>query len=106
MDIRDIKEQIIRLRRILLDNQIHPDIFILFGSYACGRQKEQSDIDIAVVSRDFGKDRLEEGTLLNYYASEINSKFEMIPVGLDDYFDPDSISPILFEIKKNGTPLF
>ena len=33
---------------------------ILFGSYAKGKQKDYSDIDLAVVSPDFGKDTHKE----------------------------------------------
>ena len=37
---------------------------ILYGSYALGRVHSGSDLDLAIVSPDFGKDRFEEGKLL------------------------------------------
>ncbi|TVL99854.1 MAG: hypothetical protein CV087_16550 [Candidatus Brocadia sp. WS118] len=37
---------------------------ILYGSYVSGKEHTCSDIDIAVISPDFGKDRFEEGKLL------------------------------------------
>ena len=40
------------------------DRVILYGSYASGRMRPDSDIDVAVVSRNFGKDRVEEGMTL------------------------------------------
>ncbi len=105
MDIREIKRLIVDYRRVLINHQIRPQIIILFGSYVENRQKEDSDIDVAVISRDLGKDRFKEGSLLNRLASKINPKFEVVPISLKSYFDPNNISPILDQIKKTGTPL-
>jgi predicted nucleotidyltransferase len=77
----------------------------LFGSYAEGRQRPDSDIDLAVVSRDFGNNRVAEGSLLNFVATQIEPRFEAIPITLVDYLDPFSISPILHQIKVKGTNL-
>ena len=105
MDIRKIKELTVSYRSLLKQNNITPQIIILYGSYATNTQTEDSDIDLAVVSRDFGKDRFKESALLNRLANKINSKLEVIPIGLKSYFDPMNISPILDQIKKHGTPL-
>lgn len=43
---------------------IFVDRVILYGSYARGRIRADSDIDVAVISRNFGKDRTEEGMKL------------------------------------------
>jgi predicted nucleotidyltransferase len=37
---------------------------LLFGSYASGKDCANSDLDVAIVSPDFGKDRFEEGKML------------------------------------------
>ena len=95
----------VNYRRLLIDNHIHPQIIILYGSYVQNKQTKESDIDIAVVSRDLGKDRLIEGSLLNRLASKIHSKIEVVPVSLKNYLDFQNISPILDQIKKTGTPL-
>ncbi|MFH1727100.1 MAG: nucleotidyltransferase domain-containing protein [Pseudomonadota bacterium] len=105
MDIKQIKVIVIQLRKLLLQNNIKPDLFILYGSYAQGNQTDESDIDIACVSRDFGKNRFKEGSLLNYLISKIDAKIELVPIGLEEYLSGKSISPILNEIIKNGTPL-
>lgn len=105
MDIRDIKERAVELHRELKKNNIHGDVLILFGSYATGKNRKDSDIDIAVVSRDFGRDRFKEGTTLNCIAQKIDVRFEAIPVGLKDYLSPHSISPLLAEIDKHGIVL-
>jgi len=105
MDIREIKERTIELRRSLKNHKINGDLFILYGSYATGRYHKDSDIDIAVISRDFGKDRFKEGSTLNYIAQKIDVRFEAVPVSLEDYLSQHSISPLLAEIDKHGIAL-
>lgn len=105
MDIREIKWLMVRYRRLLIQNNIRPQIMILFGSHSQKKATKDSDIDVAVVSRDLGFDRLKEGALLNRLAHRINSKIEVVPINLRSYFDQQNISPILDQIKKTGTPL-
>ncbi len=106
MDIKEIKIIAIKLRRVLLNHNIHPDVIILFGSYAKKNPRKDSDIDLAVISRDYGKNRFVEGSQLNYLVSRIDSRVEALPIGLKEYLSPHSISPILHEIVKYGVPLF
>ncbi len=51
------KRKIIEIRKVLLrllnEVGIHVEKIVLFGSYAKGKEKEESDIDIIVVSKDF-----------------------------------------------------
>ena len=105
MDIREIKERVVELRSLLKKNKIRADLFILYGSYAAGNKRPDNDIDIAVISRDFGRDRFREGSMLNYLASTIDHRFEAVPIGLDEYLSKGSISPILNEIATKGIPL-
>jgi predicted nucleotidyltransferase len=106
MDIGKIKIDVLKLRLELKNNKIHPDVIILFGSQANGTARSDSDIDLAVVSRDYGHSRFEESSKLNLLASKINHSFEMVPLSLKDYLDPNAASPILNEIKKKGIVLF
>lgn len=105
MDIRYIKQKAVELRHELLKNNIHSDIIILYGSYATGKNRKDSDIDIAVISRDFGKNRFREGSTLNFLASKIDPRFEAVPYSLKEYMSPGSISPLLAEIDKKGIVL-
>ena len=105
MDIREIKKRAIDLRKALLDYNIHGDIFILYGSYATGKNRPDSDIDLAVISRDFGKDRFKEGSLLSYLTYSIDPVIEAVPFSLNEYMKKDSISPLLSEIEKKGIVL-
>ena len=102
MDIGEIRQQILKLRALLKKNRIKSDIFILYGSYASGKNRIDSDIDIAVISRDFGFDRFKEGSRLNYLASKIDPRIEAVPIGLDDYLSTENISPLLNEVHRKG----
>lgn len=100
MDFFKIKSKTIDYSKVLFKNNIRPDIIILFGSHATGKAKKESDVDLAVVSRDLGKNRIKEGALLNKLLSDVFPEAEVIPISLNEYFSKTSISPILHEIKK------
>jgi predicted nucleotidyltransferase len=106
MDIGEIKIKALKLRSELRKHNIHVDVMLLFGSQARGQANLESDIDLAVVSRDFGKDRIQEGALCNRLAYKIDSSIEVVPLSVKQYLDPNCIFPIVHEIKKNGVDLF
>jgi len=74
---------------------------ILFGSRAAGACHEDSDIDVAVVSPDFGKDRFEEGVRLFQIASKIDPRIEPIPISTESYKN-DTWVPLVYEIREKG----
>jgi predicted nucleotidyltransferase len=92
----------VRLHIALRRESVWADMIILFGSQAKGNARKHSDIDIAVVSRNFGKDKLVEGAMLDRVAVKIDTRIEALPFSLKEYKDPRNISPILHEIKKHG----
>ncbi|MEW5768424.1 MAG: nucleotidyltransferase domain-containing protein [bacterium] len=57
---QSILKLIKRFVEALAKENIRTNKVILYGSYATGKHTEYSGIDIAVVSEDFGKDRIEE----------------------------------------------
>ncbi len=79
---------------------------LLFGSQARNEAHSDSDIDVAIVSRDFGKDKFNESVQVNLEASKLNSAFEIKIFTLNEYMDPLYPSPLLSEIKKTGIALF
>ncbi len=80
------------------------DKVILYGSYAKGKERPDSDIDVAVVSRDFGKDRTEEGMLLFRIAGEIDVRLEPVPLSVKSY-ENDTWVPLIYEIRTKGIEL-
>lgn len=50
--------KLLRMKNIRVENAI------LFGSCSAGRAYEDSDIDVALIGPDFGRDRIEEMVLL------------------------------------------
>jgi predicted nucleotidyltransferase len=98
--IRVIKEFINALKR----EGINIDRVILFGSYARGNARPDSDIDIAIISKDFGKDRVEEGMTLFRIAGKIDPRLEPIPFSIK-VFENDTWVPLVYEIRQKGVDL-
>lgn len=105
MDRSELTERVVILNQHLKERGVHADVVLLFGSRARNQHNTASDFDIAVVSRDFGNDRFREAVLLQTVAYGILSNCDFVPVGLTEYLDPQSISPILAEIKRDGIPI-
>lgn len=91
--IKELKKKKIKVAKV-----------ILFGSRVSGRAHEYSDIDVAVVSPDFGKDRYREGAKLFEIACTIDPRIEPVPISLTSY-ENDTWIPIIYEIRKNGIEL-
>lgn len=73
---------------------------ILFGSHARGTAKADSDIDIAVISSQFGQDNLKEMMFLRKLAIKIDSHIEPLPLTPQDL--KDRYSTLTQEILKYG----
>ncbi|MEN8264351.1 MAG: nucleotidyltransferase domain-containing protein [Nitrospirota bacterium] len=93
-----------RFTTALIKEGITVDRVILYGSYAKGNERPDSDIDVAVVSRDFGKDRTEEGMLLFRIAGEIDASLEPVPISVKAY-ENDTWVPLIYEIRTKGIEL-
>ena len=71
----------------------------LFGSAACGRNHEYSDIDVALVSDKFTGVLFDDRKALNPFVIRIDSSLELHPFTVID-FSPDN--PFANEIMKSG----
>lgn len=69
-----------------------------------GKVRPDSDIDVAVVSKNFGKDRVEEGMLLFRIAGKIDPRLEPVPISQKIYED-DTWIPLIHEIREKGVEL-
>jgi predicted nucleotidyltransferase len=103
-----VKREIIgivkRFRKTLEIEGINIAKIILYGSYASGKFHKDSDIDVAIVSPDFGVDRFEEGVKLFQIACKIDPRIEPIPISLESYQN-DTWIPLIYEIKNKGIEL-
>jgi len=104
MDKRQVVKIINKFVRELKRHDIAVDHIILYGSYARGRVRPDSDIDVAVVSRDFGKDTVEEGMRLFRIAGKIDTRLEPVPITLKAY-ENDTWVPLIYEIRAKGVNL-
>ena len=82
-------------------SMLHPDMIVLYGSYAKGSATKESDIDIAVVYNNFTGDFLETARLLYKLRRDIDDRIE--PVLLDIKSDK---SGFVNEILKTGYVLY
>ena len=97
----EIKDIVIKFVNTLINKGIQVEKAILFGSYLSGRYSNYSDIDIAIVSPDFGKDRFEEGKILFQMAWRVDPRIEPIPISSESY-ENDTWVPLIYEIRHNG----
>lgn len=93
--IRSVKHYVKRLKK----NNIPVQKVLLFGSYVKGTPREDSDIDIAVISTSFKGDRFSDRRLIVPFRRGIDSRIEPMPFTPRD-FDEGGI--LIDEIKKTG----
>ncbi len=83
----------------LIKKDIAVDQVYLFGSYAKGTQSEYSDIDLAIVSKDFEGTRFFDRKRLLKYLVKINTDIELHTFKTDEFTADD---PFVDEIIKTG----
>jgi predicted nucleotidyltransferase len=100
----EITSIILRFVDLLTSKGIRVEKAVLYGSYASGNVHTGSDLDLAIISPDFGKNRFEEGKMLLQLAWRIDPRFEPIPISSDSY-ENDTWIPLIYEIKEKGIEL-
>jgi predicted nucleotidyltransferase len=99
-------ERVNRIRKIIknyigimLKNNIKVEKVYLYGSYALGKASDDSDIDIAVVSKDFSGDRFMDRRRIVPLRREVDRRLEPMPYHPDDFKEND---PLVLEILQHG----
>ncbi len=100
----EIKAITQKLVNALTDRGIRVEKVILYGSYASGNMHDDSDIDIAIISPDFGEDKYEERKMLLQIAWKIDLRLEPLPVSTTS-FQQDTWIPLIHEIRQKGVEL-
>ncbi|MDT8317880.1 MAG: nucleotidyltransferase domain-containing protein [bacterium] len=72
---------------------------IIFGSYAKGKPREESDIDVALISSSFTGDRFEDRRRIVPFRRGIDSRIEPMPFRPEDY---ERGGNLVDEIKRTG----
>ena len=98
---KSILNKLRRFRRLLEKEGVPVSKLLLYGSYARGEARKESDIDVCVVSPAFGKDYLGERFYLFHKAPEIDPLIEPVPFSLKDY-RKNRVSPLLHQIRKEA----
>jgi len=101
MVTEEIRDIISRFVTALTTRGIRVEKTLVYGSVATNRETGDSDLDVAVISADFGCDRYREGTLLNQIAWRINPRLHPVPISSDS-FQNETWIPLVHEIRSHG----
>jgi len=82
---KQVEAIILKYIELLRKKKVHVEKVILFGSHASGRVHKESDIDVAIISPDLGRDRIEETVALKKMAEQINYDIFPRPYSLEQY---------------------
>ena len=90
----------------LQKKDVKVDRLVLFGSYASGKMRRDSDIDIAVISSSFNqKNIIQRQEILGEAIYPIGETIEAIGYGLKEYQNPPDFS-FLSEIIATGKMIY
>ncbi len=98
-----------QIRKIIKDfinavkeREIKIEAVFLFGSYAQNRANQDSDIDIAVISSNFGKDFFDECALLKKISLKFDFDISPRAYSLEEYQNVSKEDFLYQEIIKKG----
>jgi predicted nucleotidyltransferase len=105
MDRKETLNKLSEYIKILNESGLNIEKAFLFGSAARNEAREESDIDVMLVSRRFDdqSDDLAYG-LIWKLTRKVDSRIEPYAIGLSR-FDTDEVSPLLQIVKKEGIPV-
>lgn len=86
----------------LKEKNIRVNKAILYGSLAAGTGDEDSDIDLAIVSPDLGRDRFKESLLLKKLTREIDLDISPRPYSVEQYQNARQGDFLFDEIIQKG----
>ncbi len=98
---KDEAVQIIRSFARHIEGELPIQKVLLYGSYAVGRQKEYSDIDVAIVSPAVHEDNaVEINRKIFHEAMLYNVDVEPVCFSVEEY--EDASLPVVREIRRQG----
>lgn len=88
--------------RTLRNHKIAVERAILYGSQAANTADKDSDIDIVIVSKDFGHDYRKEAVHLKLLALDVNPDISPRPYSTEDYRNSKPGSFLFDEVIQKG----
>jgi len=87
---------------------IEPEKIILFGSYARGDQKENSDIDILILKKGLTNERdVTNNLYLEFFNKKISIPIDLIAIDYDKYYQLNNdIGYIYKTIDREGKVIY
>lgn len=90
----------------LKEKNIRVQKAILYGSLAAGNSDEDSDIDLAIVSPDLGRDRFKESLLLKKITRGIDLEISPRPYSVEQYQKAKQGDFLFDEIIQKGKTVY
>ncbi len=98
----EVMEKLRRFLSLITEDGIRLEKAILFGSYAKGNPGKWSDLDVALVSKDFSGIGFYDCKKINPFIIKVDSRIEPHPFKSED-FTRDN--PFVDQILKNGVEI-
>ncbi|MCL6612428.1 MAG: nucleotidyltransferase domain-containing protein [Peptococcaceae bacterium] len=105
MASRKVEIEIKDFVKLLREKNIRVEQVILFGSHAAGKAHKDSDIDVAIISPDLGKDRVEEMVMLKEIAESVDYDISPRPYSVEQFKKAGKGQFLYDEIIKKGRPI-
>jgi uncharacterized protein len=99
---KQIKKIIKNFINSVKDHNINVEFVFLFGSYAMNKANKDSDIDVAVISPDFGKDFFNESAVLKKISLKFDFDISPRAYSLEEYKNAAEGDFLYQEIIKKG----
>jgi uncharacterized protein len=101
MDQKAVLRILSRFKKAIETQNVKVDRMVLFGSQATGKAREDSDIDVLVISDDFkDKDYWERIDILSAAIYEVFEPIEAIAMTTEEW--GDGISPVTDYVSNGG----
>ena len=95
----EIVEKLKKFLSMVSASGVHLERAIIFGSYAKGNQNKRSDIDVALVSKDFTGSGFYDCRRINPFIIKVDSRIEPHPFTTEDFTRDNSF---VDQILKEG----
>lgn len=97
--VEEVRRIAKRYAHVLKDDGFKVKKVFLYGSFARGTNRADSDIDLAIISSSFAVHREEKEKLLWHHVLKVDSRIEPVAYTPEE-FDP--IDPLVWEIQQEG----